>query len=93
MENIYTVLITAISTLGGTAAWRYYERRASAKEADDHFIRNDCQTRILKLEMLLEESSREKDLLRGEILRLTEEVSALRTEIRILHEKNINRGL
>ncbi len=90
MENIYTVLITVVSTLGGTAAWRFYERRASAKEADEHFLRNDCQTRILKLEMLLEESSREKDALRGEILRLTEEVSALRTEIRILHEKSRN---
>jgi len=34
MENIYTVLITVVSTLGGTAAWRFYERRASAKEAN-----------------------------------------------------------
>jgi len=92
MENIYTVLITAITTLGGTAAWRFYERRAANKEEDERFIRHDCQTRILKLEMLLEESSREKEVLRGEILRLTEEVSALRTEIRILHDKN-HKGL
>jgi hypothetical protein len=28
MENIYSVLITAITVLGGTGAWRYYEKRA-----------------------------------------------------------------
>lgn len=87
MENIYTVIITAISTLGGASAWRYFEKRASHKEDDERFIRQDCQSRIAKLELLLDQSSREKDEMRGQILRLVEEVSALRVEIKYLEEK------
>jgi len=35
MENIYSVLITAITVLSGTTAFRYYEKRAMRKEKDD----------------------------------------------------------
>lgn len=28
MENIYSVLITAVTVLGGTGAWRYYEKKS-----------------------------------------------------------------
>ena len=87
MENIYTVLITVITTLGGTSAWRYFERRAAHKEDDERYIRMDCQTRISKLELLLEQSSKEKDEMRAQILKLVEEVSALRVEIKYLEER------
>lgn len=88
MENIYSVLITAITTLGGAAAWRFYERRAQNKEDDERFIRHDCQTRIMKLEALLEQSSKEKDELRATILHLTAEVAKLQTEVKYLMDKN-----
>ena len=88
MENIYTVLITIVSTLGGASAWRYFEKRATHKEDDERFIRNDCQSRITKLELLLEQSSIEKDEMRAQILRLVEEVSALRVEIKYLEQKS-----
>lgn len=84
MENIYTVLITLVTTLGGAGAWRYYEKRAQNKEDDERFIRHDCQTRIMKLEALLEQSSREKDDLRATILNLTAEVAKLQTEVKFL---------
>jgi hypothetical protein len=87
MENIYTVIITAITTLGGASAWRYFEKRASHKEDDERYIRMDCQTRISKLELLLEQSSKEKDEMRAQILKLVEEVSALRVEIKYLEER------
>jgi len=88
MENIYTILVTAITTLGGAGAWRFYERRAQHKEEDDRFIRLDCQSRIVKLETLLQKSSDEKDELRLQIIKLVEEVSALRTEVKFLQERN-----
>ena len=84
MENIYTVLITVITTLGGTSAWRYFERRAAHKEDDERYIRMDCQTRITKLEILLQKASEEKDELRAQILNLTSEVAKLQTEIKYL---------
>jgi len=75
--------------LGGTSAFRYYERRALHKERDDEFIRHDCKDRITKLEALLERSSQEKDEMRQQILDLVAEVASLRTEIKYLTDKRI----
>ena len=88
MENVYSVLITAITILGGTGAWRYYEKRAMAKERDDEFIRHDCKDRIAKLEALLESSSKEKDELRNMVLALTKEVAALSVKVEFLTKEN-----
>ncbi len=88
MENIYSVLITAITVLGGTGAWRYYEKRALNKERDEDFIRHDCKDRITKLETLLEASSREKDDLRNMVLTLTKEVAALSVKVEFLTKEN-----
>jgi hypothetical protein len=87
--NMWSVLITAITVLGGTSAFRYYERRAQHKERDDEFIRHDCKDRITKLEALLERSSQEKDEMRAQILKLVSEVAALRTEIKYLTDRRI----
>ena len=84
---MWSVLITAITVLGGTSAFRYYERRALHKERDDEFIRHDCKDRITKLEALLEKSSYEKDEMRAQILDLVAEVAALRTEIKYLTDR------
>jgi hypothetical protein len=88
MENIYSVLITAITVLGGTGAWRYYEKRALTKERDDEFIRHDCKDRISKLEGLLEAAGREKDELRMMVLELTKEVAALGVKVEYLTKEN-----
>ena len=87
MENIWSVLITAITVLSGTSAFRYYEKRAQRKERDDEFIRHDCKDRITKLEALLERSSQEKDEMRQQILDLVAEVASLRTEIKYLTDR------
>jgi len=88
MENIYSVLITAITVLGGASAFRYYEKRAQRKEKDEEFIRHDCKDRITKLETLLQESSKEKDELRSMVLALTKEVAALSVKVEYLTKEN-----
>ena len=88
MENMYSVIITAITVLGGTGAWRYYEKRALNKERDDEFIRHDCKDRISKLEALLEGASKEKDELRSMVLELTREVAALGVKVEFLTKEN-----
>ena len=87
-SNIWSVLITAITVLGGTTAFRYYEKRAIHRERDDDFIRHDCKDRISKLEALLEASAKEKDELRNLILKLTSEVAELRTKVEFLSQEN-----
>ncbi len=88
MENIYSVIITAITVLGGTTAFRFYEKRAMRKERDDEFIRHDCKDRIAKLEALLAQSSKEKDEMRDMILDLTKQVAALTVKVEYLNKEN-----
>ena len=88
MENLYSVLITAISVLGGTTAFRFYEKRAMRKERDDEFIRHDCKDRISKLEGLLEAAGKEKDDMRVMILDLTRELAALSVKVEYLTKEN-----
>ena len=89
MDNVWSVLITAITVLSGTSAFRYYEKRAMHRERDDEFIRHDCKDRIAKLEALLERSAKEKDEMRAQILELVSEVAQLRTEIKYLTDRRI----
>ena len=88
MENIYSVIITALTVATGASAFRYYEKRAQKRERDDEFIRHDCKDRIAKLEILLSQSSKEKDELRGMVLALTKEVAALSVKVEFLTKEN-----
>jgi septal ring factor EnvC (AmiA/AmiB activator) len=87
MENIYTVLVTAVTVLGSAAAFRFYERRAEKKRDDEFQYRYDCRDRISKLEALLEESSKEKEEMRKTILDLSTKVAELTTKIEFLEKK------
>jgi hypothetical protein len=87
-QSIWTAIITLLTVLGGGSAWRYYEKRAVRKEKDEEFIRHDCKDRIAKLEVLLQESSKEKDEMRATILKLTESVAALAVKVEFLQREN-----
>lgn len=88
MENMYSVLITAITVLGGASAWRFYEKKADNRQKDEEFIRHDCKDRISKLEALLVQSSKEKDEMRVMILDLTRQVAELRVTVDFLRAEN-----
>jgi hypothetical protein len=87
-DSVWTVLITVVTVLTSASAWRFYEKRAMRKERDEEFIRHDCKDRISKLEILLENSSKEKDEMRQTILKLTEQVSALAVKVEYLQMEN-----
>lgn len=86
--SIWTVLITSVSVLGSASAWRYWEKRAMRKEKDEDFVKNECRDRIIKLEALLSDSSKEKDEMRQLILQLTEKVAALTVKVEFLQREN-----
>jgi len=89
MENtVLTIIVTLLGLLGSGAAWKYYEKRAIAKDKIDNFINEDCRKRIEKLEQLLERSAKEKDNMRDEILKLSKLVSELSMKVRFLEEEN-----
>lgn len=87
-DSIWTVLVTIVTVLGSTSAWKYYEKRAESKKDDDNFIKQDCRDRIAKLEALLQESADEKERLRSTILDLTEKVAALTVKVEFLQKEN-----
>ena len=88
MNSIWTVLITAITVLGSTSAWKFYERRIELKKDEENVIKQDCRDRIIKLEALLKESSQEKEKMRETILLLTEKVAALTVKVEFLQKEN-----
>jgi hypothetical protein len=88
MNSIWTVLITAITVLGSTSAWKFYERRIELKKDEENFIKQDCRDRITKLEALLKESSQEKEKMRETILLLTEKVAALTVKVEFLQKES-----
>lgn len=93
--TLSTILITLITVLGGNAAWKYYEKRLTFKleqkridNKEDAMHVNDLRSRIEKLEKLLEEAKEEKDELREEIVKLTAETAAMKTELEYLAKEN-----
>jgi len=88
MNSIWTVLVTAITVLGSTSAWKFYERKIELKKDEENFIKQDCRDRISKLEALLKESSEEKEKMRVTILSLTEKVAALTVKVEFLQKES-----
>jgi len=88
LESIYAVIITLITVLGSAGAWRYYEKKAEQKQREENEYRLDCRERISKLELLLQQSAKEKDEMRNTILKLTEEVAYLRSKVEHLEQIN-----
>lgn len=86
--SIYTVIITIITVFGSASAWRFYEKRQAAKEKSENFMKDDCEKRITKLEILLTKASEEKDKMREEILKLTGQVAELKTKVEFLEKEN-----
>lgn len=94
-DHLLQLLITVISVLGSTTAFRFYDKRASRKakeeaemrkdEREDHnAVRDDLRERVASLESKLEAEYREKfDLLKA-IADLKAEVASLRTKLELL---------
>tara|TARA_R110001583_G_scaffold192338_1_gene358689 strand:+ start:35 stop:340 length:306 start_codon:yes stop_codon:yes gene_type:complete len=91
IEIISTIVITALTVLGSTEAFKFYKSKITLKSKsmdlrEEH--KRDLKGRVNRLEVLLTESSSEKDDLRGRILKLTEEVATLRERVKSLEFEN-----
>lgn len=88
MDSIFTVLITLITVLGSSAAWKYYNKKLKVQNIDDHAYVNNLKERIERMEKLLDASKDEKDELRGEIIKLTAITAALKVKVEHLMKEN-----
>ena len=93
-----TEILTIIGGVLGTAGlWKFAEARMKLKaeqkkdeekNSDGIQYRDDLKKRVTKLEELLSKSAKEKNELRDSVLKLTEEVSALRIKVEFLEKEN-----
>lgn len=97
MDNITQVIITIATVAGSAGIWKFAEARLKLKAErkdkehsnnDTVQYRDDLKNRVRNLETLLATSSDEKDELRDKVLKLTEEVSALRIKVEFLEKEN-----
>tara|TARA_R100001510_G_C7615542_1_gene177809 strand:- start:576 stop:884 length:309 start_codon:yes stop_codon:yes gene_type:complete len=92
---IFTVIITALTVLFSTEAWRYYRskleintnKESMAEKREAAYV-DSLEQRICKLEDLLGSSSAEKDDLRDKVVTLTAEVATLRERVKHLEVEN-----
>jgi len=94
-QNLTSILITALTVLGSTAAWSFYEKKLSIKYDSDkeeerqmHLFRDDLRERVAVLEAKLETSYKEREELQSEIRKLSEATAAMRVEIDFLRKEN-----
>lgn len=94
-QNFISVMITAITVLGSTAAWSFYEKRMKLRFQEDrederqqHLFRDDLRERVAVLESKLETSYKEREELQTEIRKLSEATAAMRVEIDFLRKEN-----
>lgn len=94
-QNLITLLITLTTVLTSTAAWRYWERRAAARERTDdreHLdglqYRNDLRERVRMLELMLKDIHTENNQLRDELRELTATVATQSARIHYLEREN-----
>jgi len=97
MDNITQIIVTILTVAVSAGIWKFLEARLKAKSDDKKVnyqnndgvqYRDDLKNRVRNLESLLATSSEEKDELREHVLRLTEEVSALRIKVEFLEKEN-----
>lgn len=97
MDSVTEIVTIVGGVLGTAGVWKFAEARMKIKAEqkkdeeknnDGIQYRDDLKRRVSKLEELLVESAKEKDELRQSVLKLTEEVSALRTKVEFLEKEN-----
>jgi|TARA_Y100000389_G_scaffold204618_1_gene258383 hypothetical protein len=97
MDNVTQIIITIVTVAGSASIWKFLEARLKTRieEKKNNYenndgvqYRDDLKNRVRNLESLLATSSDEKDELRLQVLKLTEEVSALRIKVEFLEKEN-----
>jgi len=88
---IGTIIVTALTVLGSNEAFKFYKSKLALKSKSMDLqgeYKEDLKKRVHRLEILLSESSKEKDDLRICIITLTEQVATLREKVKFLEAEN-----
>lgn len=94
-ESYVTIIVTAITVLGSSTAWRFYESRMKLKSEEETERRKqssqmhvELRERVAVLESKLERAEREKDEMQQEMIKLIETLAAIKVEVEFLRKEN-----
>lgn len=99
VNPIITVVITVITVLGSSSAWRFYEKHLETKakqkekmllaaEKERAELKDNLRERVAILEAKLEKAEVRNIELHQEMLRLIEKIAILKTEVEFLRKEN-----
>tara|TARA_Y100000590_G_C15302486_1_gene856927 strand:- start:272 stop:580 length:309 start_codon:yes stop_codon:yes gene_type:complete len=94
-EQLTTIVITALTVLGSSEAFKYYKNRLQLKHAEkskqidtDQAYNKDLKERVQQMESMLLQCVQAKDDMQKMVLDLTSEVSTLRERVVHLEKEN-----
>ena len=94
-EQIATILVTAVTVLGSSEAFKYYKSKLQLKHKEkvsqltnENAYADSLKERVVKMEELLLKCIQGKEELQLQLLHLTGEVSTLRERVKSLEKEN-----
>ena len=95
MENYTTIIVTAVTVLGSTGAWTYYQNKLKLKyeakkedKSDHNLYRDDLRERVVILETKLDEERTAKQKTTEEVIELRTKLTEYKVRLEFLEKEN-----
>jgi hypothetical protein len=95
MENYTTIIVTAVTVLGSTGAWTYYQNKLKLKyeskkedKSDQNLYRDDLRERVTILETKLDEERTAKQKTTEEVIELRTKLTEYKVRLEFLEKEN-----
>jgi hypothetical protein len=95
MADYSTIVITAVTVLGSTGAWTYYQNRLKLKyetkkedKTDQNLFRDDLRERVAVLESKLEQERSAKEKTTEEVIELRTKLTEYKVRLEFLEKEN-----
>jgi len=95
MENYTTIIVTAVTVLGSTGAWTYYQNKLKLKydsrkedKSDQNLYRDDLRERVAILEAKLDEERMVKQKTTEEVIELRTKLTEYKIRLEFLEKEN-----
>ena len=95
MEHYTTIIVTAVTVLGSTGAWTYYQNKLKLKyeskkedKSDQNLYRDDLRERVTILETKLDEERSAKQKTTEEVIELRTKLTEYKVRLEFLEKEN-----
>jgi hypothetical protein len=95
MDNYTTIIITAITAIGSTGAWTFYQNRLKLKydskkedKSEHNLFRDDLRERVAILETKLDEERVAKQKTTEEVIELRTKLTEYKVRLEFLEKEN-----